>query len=57
MNIDLKLLKNIFLDFENDMVTIGPGVVNSQVYDLLYDVKKELRNRPRPQNQESYTSS
>ncbi|KAJ6078876.1 hypothetical protein N7467_008629 [Penicillium canescens] len=42
VNIDLKLLKNIFLDFENDAVTIGPGVVNSQVYDLLYDVKKEL---------------
>nr|ADY16695.1 TqaG [Penicillium aethiopicum] len=42
VNIDLSQLKNIALDYDNDTVTIGPGVQNSQVYDVVYDVKKEI---------------
>ncbi|RDW92974.1 FAD-binding oxidoreductase [Aspergillus mulundensis] len=42
VNIDLSLLKNIFLDYPNDTVTIGPGVTNNQVYNVVYDVQREL---------------
>jgi hypothetical protein len=31
------------MDYEKNTITIGPGVLNSQVYDMLYNVKKELR--------------
>ncbi|KAJ5150178.1 hypothetical protein N7448_001756 [Penicillium atrosanguineum] len=42
VNIDLSLMKNIALGYDTDTVTVGPGVKNSQVYDVVYDVKKEL---------------
>ncbi|KAL4904273.1 hypothetical protein BDW74DRAFT_178854 [Aspergillus multicolor] len=42
VNIDLSLMKNIFLDYPNDTVTIGPGVTNNQVYNVVYDVQREL---------------
>ncbi|KAL4973302.1 hypothetical protein BDW66DRAFT_162229 [Aspergillus desertorum] len=42
INIDLSLLKSIDLDYVNDTVTIGPGVTNNQVYNVVYDVQREL---------------
>ncbi|GFF58651.1 6-hydroxy-D-nicotine oxidase [Aspergillus udagawae] len=42
VNIDLSQLKNACMDYEKNTITIGPGVLNSQVYDMLYNVKKEL---------------
>ncbi|RHZ49215.1 FAD-dependent monooxygenase fmqD [Aspergillus thermomutatus] len=41
VNIELSNLKSVDLDLENDLVTIGPGVENSLLYDLLSSVGKE----------------
>ncbi|PKX89072.1 FAD-dependent monooxygenase fmqD [Aspergillus novofumigatus IBT 16806] len=41
VNIDLNNLKSIDLDLANNLVTIGSGVENAQVYDLLSSVGKE----------------
>lgn len=41
INIELSLLDFIDLDLDNEVVTIGPGVENAQLYDLLSSVGKE----------------
>ncbi|KAL5365929.1 hypothetical protein BJX96DRAFT_182060 [Aspergillus floccosus] len=41
VNIDLSNLKSIDLDLENELITIGSGVENSELYDLLASVGKE----------------
>jgi FAD/FMN-containing dehydrogenase len=43
VNIDLNNLKSIDLDLANNLVTVGSGVENAQVYDLLSSVGKETR--------------
>jgi len=43
VNIDMSNMKSTDLDLANNLVTVGSGVENGQVYDLLSSVGKEAR--------------
>lgn len=43
VNIDMSNMKSTYLDLANNLVTVGSGVENGQVYDILSSVGKETR--------------